>query len=505
MSSSAPRGHRALAGAVAGLAGIAVSHALTMVLTIRATPLQSVAEGIIEHTPGSIAEGLIQLVGQYDKPLLILGVTLGVLALSAWAGALSQRRQLFANVIFVAMGLIGFAAVWTRPGSSAVDVLPVIVGTGTWVVVLSFLSDHLHKSATDATVDRSRRGFLVRAGAVAAAAAVVGTGGQLAGRGRRGVETARRLLRLPVTRGHVLPATDLDLEGLAPWRTSNRTFYRIDTALVVPTIDPNNWQLRIRGMVDNEMVLSYRDLLERELTEAWVTLCCVSNEVGGDLIGNAWWSGVRIADLLAEAGVSPDADAVLQTSRDGWNCGTPLTALTDDRNAMLAIAMNGEPLPVEHGFPVRMVVPGLYGYVSATKWLVDLEVSRFDRFTAYWTERGWSAEGPVKTQSRIDVPRDGAELPAGRRRVGGCAWAQHTGIEKVEYRLDGAAWREATLGRVPNLDTWVQWTATLELSEGDHTLAVRATDRSGYTQTSVRRGVVPDGATGWHTVEFSAQ
>jgi hypothetical protein len=188
---------------------------------------------------------------------------------------------------------------------------------------------------------------------------------------------------------------------------------------------------------------------------------------------------------------------------EGWNCGTPLAALTDDRNAMLAVAMNGEALPLEHGFPVRMIVPGLFGYVSATKWLVDLEVTRFDAVSAYWTERGWSELGPVRTQSRIDVPRDGAEVPAGAVRVGGSAWAQHTGVETVEVRLDGEPWQKATLGRVPGDDTWVQWSATLEVAQGRHSVAVRATDRSGYTQTAVRRDVVPNGATGWHTVEFA--
>jgi DMSO/TMAO reductase YedYZ molybdopterin-dependent catalytic subunit len=284
----------------------------------------------------------------------------------------------------------------------------------------------------------------------------------------------------------------------------NDDFYRIDTALVVPAVEPDEWRLRIHGMVDRELTLTYQDLLDRKLTEDWVTLCCVSNPVGGDLIGNAWWSGVRVAELLAEAGVRPGADAVKQTSKDGWTCGTPLPALTDDRNAMLAVAMNGAPLPVEHGFPVRMVVPGLYGYVSATKWLVDLEVTTYDDFSAYWTDRGWSAKGPIKTQSRVEVPRNGADVRAGSLRVGGHAWAQHTGIAKVEYRLDGDAWREAELGRVPGADTWVQWSGTVEVQSGEHTLAVRATDRSGYTQTAARADVVPDGATGWDKIEFSA-
>jgi hypothetical protein len=291
---------------------------------------------------------------------------------------------------------------------------------------------------------------------------------------------------------------------MTPWRVPNQDFYRIDTALVVPAVDPQEWTLRIHGLVDREITISYRELLKRQMTEAWVTICCVSNPVGGDLIGNAWWSGVRIADLLKEAGVQPGADAVKQTSKDGWTCGTPIEALTDDRDAMLAVGMNGKPLPIDHGFPVRMIVPGLYGYVSATKWLVDLEVTRFDAFSAYWTERGWSARGPIKTESRVEVPRNGADVGSGTVAVGGHAWAQHTGITKVEYRLDGDAWREAELGRVPGNDTWVQWSGSVKVSPGEHTVAVRATDRSGYTQTAARADVVPDGATGWDKISFNA-
>lgn len=498
------RRHFALAGIVAGVAGIAVSHVVTALLSIRATPLLAVAEAIVEITPGSVAEKLIHLVRHYDKPLLVTGVTIGLLALSAFAGVITRRNLLLGYAVFLVMGAVAFVAVSTRPGFSMLDVVPVIAGTITWLVLLFFLVDYLDNKAKTQGTDQARRGFLVRAGLVAGAALVIGVGGQFIGRTRRSVETARKLLRLGITGGPVPQGADLEIDGIAPWRSRNKDFYRIDTALIVPAVDPNEWQLRIHGMVEKEIVVNYRDLVERELTEAWVTLCCVSNEVGGDLIGNAWWSGVRIADLLADAGVSPDADAVRQTSKDGWNCGTPLTALTDDRNAMLAIAMNGEPLPLEHGFPVRMVVPGLYGFVSATKWLVDLEVTRFDKFTAYWTDRGWSTQGPVKTQSRIDVPRDGSDVASGTRKIGGCAWAQHTGIAKVEYRLDGNSWQEASLGRVPGIDTWVQWSASVDIAGGSHTLAVRATDRSGYTQTGVRRDVVPDGATGWHTVDFNA-
>ena len=351
-----------------------------------------------------------------------------------------------------------------------------------------------------------RRSFLQRSGIVAALSLTVGVGAQLLGRRRSLVEAARSKLRLPVTRGVVPAGAELGVTGVTPWVSSNADFYRIDTAFAIPTIDVDAWRLRIHGMVEREVTVSFADLLDAEQTEAWVTLCCVSNPVGGELIGNAWWSGVRIADLLAQAGPLPEADAVLQTSEDGWTCGTPLTALSDDRDSLLAIAMNGEPLPLEHGFPVRMVVPGLYGFVSATKWVVDLEVTRFADIEAYWTSRGWAEQAPIRTHSRIDVPGGNERAESGAMRVGGVAWSQHVGIERVEVRLDGGAWTEVEVGRgTVSQDTWVQWAGTVDVEPGVHTLAVRATDREGYTQTGVRRDVVPDGATGWHTVEFTAE
>jgi DMSO/TMAO reductase YedYZ molybdopterin-dependent catalytic subunit len=279
-------------------------------------------------------------------------------------------------------------------------------------------------------------------------------------------------------------------------------FYKIDTTITSPSVDPAQWRLRIHGMVERELTLSLEDLLARQRTQAWVTLCCVSNPVGGPLIGNAWWSGVRLAPLLAEAGVQPGADAVLQTSVDDWTCGTPLSVLTDDRNAMLAVAMNGKPLPIDHGFPVRTIVPGLYGYVSATKWVVDLEVTTMDRAVGYWIPLGWSAQGPVKLMSRIDRP--GGDLAAGDFTFAGVAWEQHTGIAAVEVALDGGAWTPATLARTPGVDTWVQWSATMPVAKGRHRISVRATDKNGQVQTAVQHDVEPNGATGWHTVEFSA-
>jgi DMSO/TMAO reductase YedYZ molybdopterin-dependent catalytic subunit len=510
---SRPRRELALAGVLAGAAGLAVSLAVTSLLRLRLTPPNAVAEAVVEVTPGKVALELIHLFGRWDKPLLLAGVLLGLVALSAVAGLLTARSRWLGPAVFLVMAVLAGAAALTRPGATSVDVVPVVAGFVTWVGVLSFLtgpstasSDRpgaLAHSQSDEAGSQPRRTFLIRAAIVAIGSLVVGMGGTLLGRKRREVEAARARLDLPVTRGAVPPGAQLD--GLDPWRVPNEEFYRIDTAVVVPAVHVDEWRLRIHGMVEREVTLGFDELLDRGLTEAWVTLCCVSNPVGGDLIGNAWWGGVRVADLLAEAGPLPGADAVLQRSEDGWTCGTPLGVLTDDRDALLAVAMNGSPLPLEHGFPVRMVVPGLYGYVSATKWLVDLEVTRFDQVDAFWTQRGWAEQGPVRTQSRIDVPRGNHRVMAGEVRVGGVAWAQHTGIEKVEVRLDGGPWTEVGLARVPSTDTWVQWEGTVEAEAGVHTLAVRATDRSGYEQTGVQRDVVPDGATGWHTVEFTAE
>ena len=495
----------ALAGVVAGAAGIVLSEAAANALRTDSSPVVAVAAAVRDLTPGPVALFLIHLVGAADKPLLLGGTAVAVLAGCGYAASWIRRFPLAPDLVFSALAAVGLVAVLRLPQPGIGSSLALMIGFVTWIITLRLLTAPLlGETPGETAADSRRRDFLVRSAWVVGGVAVLTYAGRLAGSGRRNLEQARRLLRLPVRHGEVPAGASLGVTGIEPWRTPNKDFYLIHTALTPPTLSPPDWQLRIHGMVDRELTIGYQNLIDRKLTEAWVTLCCVSNDVGGDLIGNAWWSGVLARELLAEAGVQPGANAVLQTSKDGWNCGTPLAALTDDRNAMLAVAMNGQPLPLQHGFPVRMVVPGLYGYVSATKWLVDLEVTTFDKISAYWTERGGSEKGPVKTQSRIDVPGNGAEVKAGSLRIGGSAWAQHTGIEKVEYQLDGADWEEAELGRVPHADTWVQWSATVDVEPGEHRLVVRATDRSGYTQTSVKTDVVPDGATGWDSIPFDA-
>ena len=488
------------AGFLTGCAGLGASLLVAALMAVRVNPVVGVSELIIRITPGAVAEFAISRVGQNDKPLLVTGV-LGGMALAFWyAGRAAARSVVRPQIVFLVLAAIGGVAVLSGPHSSTIDVIPVVVGGLVWLALLPWLVQPLrHRD------DGSRRSFLIRAGFVVVGAGVFAGVGDFLGRGRREVEAVRRLLKLPITLRAVPPQALLEVDGLAPWRTPNVDFYEISTTIVPPAIDPKDWKLRIHGMVDHEITLTFEDLLDRKITEAWITLNCVSNEVGGDLIGNTWWSGVRTADLLAEAGVQAGADAVKQTSEDGWTCGTPLEALTDDRNAMLAVGMNGEPLPIEHGFPVRTIVPGHYGYVSATKWVVDLEVTRFADFSAYWTERGWSEQGPVKLASRIDVPASNSTVAVGLVTVAGSAWEQHTGIAAVEVSLDGGPWDATTLGGVPNNDTWVQWKASLTVEAGDHELRVRATDKRGQVQTGAIADVVPDGATGWHTIEFSAE
>jgi DMSO/TMAO reductase YedYZ molybdopterin-dependent catalytic subunit len=509
------RGAWPLAGLVAGFVGLATSYLVAMAMSIRESPLVAVGEVVIAYTPGAVAERAIGLLGYWDKPALLLGILVVLGLVFAFAGRLARKSWARPLIVFAVLTAAGAAAVALRPGTSVSSYFPLAVGFVTWLVVLSVLTEPLRRepaagdedlTAPAAQASASRRAFLLRAGVIAALGVLAGGAGRLVGRGRRQVEETRRLLKLTgISEPQTPPNARVGVPGVAPWQTPSDDFYLVHTAIVTPTVEPREWRLRIHGMVDRELELTYEDLLDRRRTEAWITLNCVSNRVGGELVGNAWWGGVRLADLLEEVGVHADADAVLQTSDDGWNCGTPLAALTDDRDAMLALAMNGHPLPIDHGFPVRTIVPGLYGYVSACKWVVDMEVTRFDRIQAYWTQKGWGELGPVKIASRIDVPSSGDELPAGEATFAGVAWHQHTGIRGVEVSLDGGAWQAADVAPGPTDDTWVQWAITTKVEPGDHLVRVRAIGKDGEVQTGVERGVLPDGATGHHEVDFTVE
>jgi DMSO/TMAO reductase YedYZ molybdopterin-dependent catalytic subunit len=346
-----------------------------------------------------------------------------------------------------------------------------------------------------------RRFLIVGAGAAALGVAAGGLGNALLG--RFSVASSRAAVRLP---GPAVPApavpagTDLRIPGLTPFMTSNASFYRVDTDLVVPQVSPETWTLTIDGMVDRPVELTFAELLKMPLTEADITLVCVSNQVGGTYNGNATWLGVPLAGLLRRAGVRAGADQVLSAATDGMTISTPVAAIMDGRNALLAVGMNGQPLPVAHGFPARMIVPGLYGYVSATKWVTKLTLTTFARQKAYWTQRGYSAQAPIKTESRIDVPKPLSQVNAGRITVAGVAWAPAKGIAKVEVSADNGPWQKATLAASGGIDTWRQWMWGWDARPGLHNLRVRATDNSGASQTPQRAYPVPNGASGWDSV-----
>jgi DMSO/TMAO reductase YedYZ molybdopterin-dependent catalytic subunit len=351
----------------------------------------------------------------------------------------------------------------------------------------------------------ARRNFLVAAGVSVAAAGIGYVGGRSLAT-RKNVSLAQSSLRFPKAAQPVppLPAgVNLPVPGISSFITPSSQFYRVDTALLVPQVDPSNWTLRIHGMVAREITITFDQLLHRPLIEDYLTLCCVSNPVAGPYIGNAKWLGASLAALLREARPQRGADQLLATSVDGFTSGTPLSVVLDGRDALVAVAMNGAALPTAHGFPARLVVPGLYGYVSACKWVVDLEVTTFAAAQGYWVPRGWSAMGPIKTESRIDVPASGAPVKAGKVSVAGVAWAQHKGIEAVEARVDHGPWHEATLAAVPGIDTWRQWVWEWEATSGTHLIEARATDKTGYTQTSAIADVAPNGASGYPSTQVN--
>jgi DMSO/TMAO reductase YedYZ molybdopterin-dependent catalytic subunit len=494
-----------VAGVVAAGVALGVAELVAALAGPGSAPLVAVGGVVIDHVPGPVKEFATSTFGTHDKAALLTGTTVLLAAFGALAGWLATRRLWYGMAGVALFGLLGIAAALTRSGSRATYALPSLMGATAAGLALDHLL-RLGRRTTAASPDAAgRRRFLTMAGVLVAGAAVAGLAGRQLGE-RRSVSAARNAVTLPAPSEPAsgLPAqVDLAIPDLAPFVTSNKTFYRIDTALSVPQVAPDGWRLRIYGRVARPITLTYAQLLARPMIERYVTLACVSNDVGGDLIGNAKWLGARVKDLLVEAGPLPGADQVVGRSVDGFTVGTPTEVLLDGRDAMLAVGMNGVPLPVEHGFPVRMVVPGLYGYVSATKWLTELELTSFADYSAYWVPRGWAARAPIKTESRIDTPRTGATIRRAEVTVAGVAWAQHRGISKVEVRVDSGPWQQATLAAVPSVDTWRQWSWTWHTSPGSHRLSVRATDNGGVTQTEEVAPPAPDGATGYHTIDVS--
>ena len=500
----------ALAGLVAGAVAVGIGL-LAAQLFDTVSPTDAVGSEFIDRVPRWLKELAVNWFGTNDKRALRFGMFAVMAIIAALFGVKSRKDPWVGVMGFALFGLVGALAAMHRPAVPNRAAFAPVIGSLVGALAIAWLVDALtgwwreartpHRSRAPLGLDRRR--FLVSTGAVAAVAVTTsGAAAALEGRRVRRIEnSAPRTLPVPVqpVPTTAAPSPGSEIEAVTPYITPNGDFYRIDTALSFPRIDVNSWKMRITGMIDHEIELSYADLLARPQVERTVTLCCVSNEVGGDLIGNAVWQGVLLADLLKEAGVQPGAEQVFSTSVDGWTSGFPVSLAMDGRDALVAIGMNGHPLPLEHGFPVRLVVPGLYGYVSATKWLSEIQLTTWDAHEGYWVPRGWSREGPVKTESRIDVPRRRDTVLPGPTVIAGVAWAQHRGISKVEVQVDDGPWAAADMGTEDTDDAWRQWVLKWDATAGTHTIKVRATDKTGATQTEEVAAVAPDGATGYHT------
>jgi DMSO/TMAO reductase YedYZ molybdopterin-dependent catalytic subunit len=489
---------------IAAVVALAVGELVAGLSSAFDSPVVVVGDEIIERVPRPVKDLAIDWFGTNDKTALIVGILAVALVLGAVVGLLGRRNRWWGVAGLGLFAVLGVAAAYSSIDSDWYAALPSVLAWLAGSAALWWLLDlaSVPPEADAEMTASSRRQFILGGTAVVAGAALLGSSGRWLQR-RFTAEASRLAVVLPraARRAPAPPdGVELGVEGIAPWRTPSSDFYRIDTALVVPQVAAEGWTLRIHGMVDRELEITYDELLERELVEEDITLCCVSNEIGGDLIGNARWLGARLDDLLAEAGVSPDADQIVGRSADDFTAGFPVSTLDDGRPALVAVGMNGKPLPIRHGFPARLVVPGLYGYVSATKWLTEIELTTFDDFEAYWIERQWGVDGPVKLMSRIDTPVGLARVAPGPVAIGGVAWAQPVGIERVEVRVDGGQWAEARLGDEANTNTWRQWSLDWEATPGRHEIQVRATDHEGNVQTESRAEPFPDGATGWHQV-----
>jgi len=493
-------------GVLSAAATVGAGEVFAAFVRPSASPVIAVGNRIVLLTPESAKRATINSVGTGDKALLLGSIYL-VLALAGAAIGQLAMRSLRAGLAGVAvLGAFAAYCALTANASRGSDVVPSIGAALVGAAVLVLL---VRAADTEASLapDADRRRLLVAAGATGAVAAVAGFGGRAAQHARFDVTAARRRVRLPVADGH--PAADRTIPTGAdlgrsgqPWATPTRDFYRIDTALTLPQVDPKAWRLRIHGAVRRELTLTYAEVLARPQLRRWITLCCVSNGVGGSLVGNALWQGIRLADLVRECGPDPDADQLLLTSADGYTFGAPTAAVLDGRDALLAVGMNGQPLPIEHGFPARTVIPGLYGYVSACKWITSIKVTNFQDDAAYWVQEGWAPRPTIKLASRIDTPRTGRTVGAGETvMIAGVAWDQHVGVSKVEVQVDDGAWQPARLATVPSTDTWRQWVLPWRPERtGTARLRVRATDGRGVPQDEHVHDAFPDGATGLHTV-----
>jgi DMSO/TMAO reductase YedYZ molybdopterin-dependent catalytic subunit len=511
-----PRGGRGrLAGAVTGILAAAIALGVAMLVSAfirpQASPVIAVGGAVIDLTPTPLKEFAVAHFGQDGKTMLLAGMYVVIAGIAMVIGGLARRRVAAGVVGIGLFGVLGAVVALVQPGHRATDAIPALAGGVAGVIAIIALVKGtgpagpiraLSPAGPRGPIDR--RKFLVIGSAAAAVAAVSAMGGQLLTSRRFNASASRAKVKLaaPAAKTPVLPkAGDLHIPGLSSFYTPNADFYRVDTALVIPQVTTQRWSLRVHGMVGTELNISFDDLLKMPMIERDITIMCVSDTVGGNYIGNARWQGVLLSDVLRGARLKPGISQLATTDVNGMTIGVATDVALDGRDTMLAVGMNGVPLPQEHGFPVRLVVPGLYGYCSATKWITDMNVTTLAAFDAYWVQRRWSQVGVTKTESRIDTPKAGASLTAGPVTVAGVAWAQHRGIEQVEVAIDEGDWTTATLAAQDTVDTWRQWYLPWQATAGPHTLQVRATDKTGYTQTATNVPTFPNGATGYHTIQ----
>jgi DMSO/TMAO reductase YedYZ molybdopterin-dependent catalytic subunit len=502
------RGRGALAGVLGAGAALVVVSLLSLADAGGASVTVAVQNRFIDTFAGSLRSLAVSWFGTNDKTAIEVGTVVVVLLLGAVVGALARGRMATVAASFGVFAVLGIACAAADPLASVpVAVVASVLGAVVGTVATVGLERRWRLpvpagrgTASDAPAP-SRRSVIVSAAGTGVALLL---GGWVAGAARSSMRQAKRVavrvLPRPARRVPVPVRQPFEVPGLTPYVTPTADFYRIDTAVDVPVVDPDTWSLRITGRVDRERTYTYAELLGRKLVEVPITIQCVSNEVGGNLVGNARWVGVPLAELLREAGVQDGADQLIGRSVDGFTAGFPSKVALDGRDALVALGMGGRSLPAEHGFPARLIVPGLYGYVSATKWLKEIRLTTFAEEAGYWVPLGWSRLGPIKTQSRIDVPYDGARIGSGSTPVAGVAWAPTRGVAKVEVKIDQGPWQTAELGRVASDDTWVQWRLIWDAPTGEHTVAVRATDGTGAVQTGQEAPPDPNGATGHHTI-----
>ncbi len=520
---------RALAGIVAALVAVGVGHGVAALVNPTASPLLAVGSVLIDAAPTPAKNFAVRTLGNNDKPVLLASIAVVLLIFAAVLGLIAWRRRRIALGGIALLGVAGMAAAIYRGGP--VDALPSLVAGIAGVAALLLLihstrpvRDHAADGEdadgedadgakprgddTSATVPGRRR-FLVTLGGAAVVAAIGGGAGIIAGRVRQAGAAARQGMGLPAPASAAKPLPDgvqLDVPGITPFQTPIKDFYRVDISLVTPSVDAQSWSLKIDGMVDNPIELTYDQLLQLPMIERDITLTCVSNEVGGPYVSSGRWLGVPFSEIVRRVGVAPGVDQAFSYSSDSnYTCSTPYQALTDGRDAMIAVGLDGQALPDARGFPARMLVPGLFGFVSGTKWLERIEFTTYAKRTAYWTERKWATDAPILVQSRIDVPQSLSTLPKDKAVIAGIAWAQHRGIEKVEVRVDDGKWQEAKLATSGGIDLWRQWSLTYDGPVGLHTAEVRATDKDGTVQPEQRTKVFPDGARGWHQIQFTTE